>query len=190
MFTDFLFLLSQNISKQVIINYQWITKVIINSCKRKNDLFLLTRNNNDLQLKEHYKRYSKILSQVVRTAKILHHNNQIAQSKNTIKTTWNIIKNETGRNNTVYNNINSRHSDREQNKRVNAEIFNKYFITVAKNISCRIKESNKQNLSYTKDSSYLSQVFNQPFPNLVFQNTSTSETEKIIHSLPWKNSWV
>jgi len=80
---------------------QWITKGIINSCKRKNDLFLLTRNNNDLQLKEHYKKYSKILSQLVRTAKILHHNNQIAQSKNTIKTTWNVIKNETGRNNTV-----------------------------------------------------------------------------------------
>jgi len=102
---------------------QWITKGVINSCKRKNYLFLLTRNNNDLQLKEHYKRYSKVLSQVVRTAKILHHNNQIAQLKNTIETTWNIIKNETVRNNTVYNNINSRLSDREQNEKSQCRNF-------------------------------------------------------------------
>jgi hypothetical protein len=60
---------------------------------------------------------------------------------------------------------------------------------VAENISCKIKESNKHILSYTKDSlSYLSQVFNHPFTNVVFHNTSTGEIEKIIHSLPWKNS--
>ena len=56
-------------------------------------------------------------------------------------------------------------------------------------MSCKIKGSNKQNLSYTKDSlSYLSQVFNYPFTNLIFHNTSTGEIEKIIHSLPGKNS--
>jgi hypothetical protein len=36
--------------------------------------------------------------------------------------------------------------------------------------------------------SYLFQVFNHPFTNIVFPNTSTGEIEKIIHSLPWKNS--
>ena len=88
-------------------NNQWITKGIISSCTRKRDLFLLTRNNIDKQLKEYYKKYCKILSQVVRTAKILHHNNLIIRSNNTIKTTWNIIKNETGGNNTVYNKTNA-----------------------------------------------------------------------------------
>ena len=68
---------------------------------------MLTRRNNDIQLKEYYKRYSKILTQVIRTAKILHHNNQIIYSNNTIKTTWNIIKNETGGNNTKYSNSNN-----------------------------------------------------------------------------------
>jgi hypothetical protein len=40
-------------------------------------------------------------------------------------------------------------------------------------------------LNYTKN---LFQVFNHPFTNIVFHNTSTGEIEKIIHSLPWKNS--
>ena len=50
---------------------QWITKGIINSCKWKKDLYFLTRNNNDIQLKEYYMRYSKILSKVIKTAKML-----------------------------------------------------------------------------------------------------------------------
>jgi hypothetical protein len=33
---------------------QWITKGIINSCKRKKDLYLLTRFNNDEKLKNYY----------------------------------------------------------------------------------------------------------------------------------------
>ena len=36
--------------------------------------------------------------------------------------------------------------------------------------------------------SYLLQIFNHPFTNIAFHNTSTDEVEKIIHSLPWKNS--
>jgi hypothetical protein len=101
---------------------------------------------------------------------------------------WNIIKSETEGNNTKYN-INTLNSDKEYNKSVNAEIFNKHFLTVAENISCKVKGSNKHILSYTKDSlSYLSQALNHPFTNIVFHNTSTGEIEKIIHSLPWKNS--
>ena len=110
---------------------------------------------------------------MVRIAKILHHNKLIIKSNNTIKTTWNIIKNETGGNNTEYNNINALNSGTEQNKNknnsVNAEIFNKHFVMVANNIACEIKGNNKQNFSDTKDPlSYLSQAFNCPFTNLVF----------------------
>jgi len=36
--------------------------------------------------------------------------------------------------------------------------------------------------------SYLLQIFNHPFTNIAFHNTSTGEAEKIIHSLPWRNS--
>jgi len=80
-------------------------------------------------------------------------------------------------------------TDKEYNKSVNAEIFNKYFLMIAENISCKIAGSNKQILNCTKNSlSYLPQVFNLPFTNTVFHNTSTGKTEKTIHSLLWKNS--
>jgi len=72
-------------------NKQWITKGIINSCKWKNELYLVVRSNNDIQLKDYYMRYSKILSKVIKTTKILHHNYLIIHSNNKIKMTWNII---------------------------------------------------------------------------------------------------
>jgi hypothetical protein len=42
--------------------------------------------------------YSKILSKVIKAAKKLHYNKIILNFKNKTKTTWNIVKMETGKN--------------------------------------------------------------------------------------------
>lgn len=97
-------------------------------------------------------RYSKILSKVIRTAKTLHLNNQIIHSNNKIKTTWNIIKRETGRLNIKHDKVNICNTDKKYNESINVEIFNKYFLTVANNISCKIMGSHKQIQSCAKDS--------------------------------------
>ena len=134
-------------------------------------------------------KYSKILSKVIKTAKMFYYNNQITHSTNKIKATWNIIKYETGGNNIKYDKVNIHNTDKEYNKRVNAEPFNKYISTIAESISCKIVGNNKQIINRPKSSlSYLSQIFNLPFTNIVFHNTSTGENEKIIHAFPWKNS--
>ena len=134
-------------------------------------------------------RYSKVLSKAIKTAKTLHYNNQIIHSHNEIKAMWNSIKSETGQNNSKYNKANVYNTDKEYNKSVNEENFNMYFLTTAETIFCKITDNNKQNINSTKYSlSYLSQIFNSPFTNIVFHNTSTGEIEKIIHSFPSKNS--
>jgi len=51
----------------------------------------------------------------------------ITHSTNKIKATWNIIKSETGGNNIKYDKANVYNPDKEYNKSVNAEFFNKYF---------------------------------------------------------------
>jgi hypothetical protein len=57
---------------------------------------------------------------------------------------------------------------------------------IAETIFCKIMSNNKQNISSTKHTlSYLSQIFNLPFTNIVFHNTSTGEIEKIIHFFLW-----
>jgi len=99
------------------------------------------------------------------------------------------MRSETRGNNIKYDKVNIINTNKKYNNNVNAEIFNKYFLTIAKNISCKITRSNKQTISCAKYSlSYLSQVFNFPFNNTVFHNTPMGKIEKIIRYFPWKNA--
>jgi Zn-finger protein len=78
---------------------QWITKGIINSCKRKKDLYLLARSNKDEIIRNYYIKYSKTLTKVIKSAKKLYFNNKISHAHDKVKATWNIIKSKIGINN-------------------------------------------------------------------------------------------
>jgi hypothetical protein len=72
----------------------WITKSIRISCKRKEALYILSKNTQNPNLRSHYKTYSKMLSEVIRTAKKMHYNNLFNRSHNKVKTMWNFVKAE------------------------------------------------------------------------------------------------
>ena len=69
----------------------WITAGRRISCKRTRDLYLLTRNNNAMKLKQYYKLYCKILTNVIKEAQRTNYNEQITNSHNKVNATWNII---------------------------------------------------------------------------------------------------
>ena len=89
-------------------NNSRITPGIKISCKPKRSLYLLTKNSNDDSLKNYYKQYCKILTTVIGETKYCMYNNQLTNSTNKIRTTWNIIKAEMNRSkgplNTITNN--------------------------------------------------------------------------------------
>jgi hypothetical protein len=70
----------------------WITTGIRTTFKHKRDLYLPCRSNNNPLLKNHYKLYCKLLSNVIREAKKCHNNKQIENSKNKMTTTWAITR--------------------------------------------------------------------------------------------------
>ena len=74
----------------------WITPGIITSCKHKRELYkeLKNNNNNNATLASYYRDYTKILSRVIREAKITESDQLILNSHNKLKTTWGIINNE------------------------------------------------------------------------------------------------
>jgi len=73
-----------------------MTKVIKISINHKRDLYPSRRNSSNPKLKEHYKLHCKLLSKVIKEAKILQYNKQISTSYNKTKSTWNIVKSKTG----------------------------------------------------------------------------------------------
>jgi len=69
----------------------WVTPGIITSCKYKRELYKELQINNNATLASYYGNYTKILSIVIRKAKIIEHDKLILNSHNKVKTTWGII---------------------------------------------------------------------------------------------------
>jgi len=73
----------------------WISRGIIISSQHKRDLFVLCRVTKDTKLMKHYKKYTKILSDVVKSAKYKYYNQLLLNANNKSKTALNIIKSVT-----------------------------------------------------------------------------------------------
>jgi hypothetical protein len=78
-------------------NKPWITPRIKISSQHKRELYLLCRSTKDPKLQNYYKRYCRILLDVIKNAKKLYYNNLIINSNNKSKTSWHIIKLETNK---------------------------------------------------------------------------------------------
>jgi hypothetical protein len=153
----------------------WITTGIRTSCKHKRELHLLCKYSNDPLLKNYYKFYCKILLNVIREAKNYYFSKQIENSKNKMKTIWNITRSWTG--------IKTKNEDVHQlNTNGNID-YNFHTIPDSFN-NCFIMGRNhgafKKNNNFVD---YLCLTCNKPFSNIKYQYTSIKETEKIIHSL-------
>jgi hypothetical protein len=72
-----------------------MTKGIKISINHKRELYLSSRNSKNPKHKENYKSYCKLLSKVIKEAKILKYNKQILTSYNKTRAMWNIVKYET-----------------------------------------------------------------------------------------------
>jgi hypothetical protein len=62
------------------------------SSKRKMEIYITNRKSNNSLTKNQYKSYCKILADIIKKAKRFCYDNQISNSSNKIKTTWNIVK--------------------------------------------------------------------------------------------------
>jgi hypothetical protein len=73
-------------------NKIWLTNGIKISCAHKRELYMQSRSTNNPELIGYYRKSCKILSEIIKTAKKHDYNKLIANSKNKVKTTWNIIR--------------------------------------------------------------------------------------------------
>jgi hypothetical protein len=168
-------------------HYSWVTSGIKTSCKRKRELYLKLRQDNDPNLKLYYKKYCKVLATIIKEAKKLYYDNAILKSKNKIKTTWSIVKKETG---------NKNHKNDVQLLKISntiikdkvqiTNIFDEYFSSVAQ--IGDINKDNNESTNNTNPLNYLHNSFNFSFGNIKWHCTSTAEIRKIIKSLKTKSS--
>ena len=171
-------------------NKPWLTSGIKTSCNNKRKLYLLYRESNDPKLKEHYRKYCKLLTKTIILAKKLHYSAMLTNSTNKPKTTWNIIKSITNNhkksNNRLMMEIEGKRTTHHQTI---AEKLNAYYVNVADNITSNIPVKSTVNGLTNEDPLwYLYTAFQQPFPDIKLKHTTTGEIEKIITELKHKNS--
>ena len=108
------------------------------SCKHKTELFIASRNSNNLDFKMYYRRYCKILSVVIKEAKKLNYADKIKKSVNKNKTVWDIVNLETNKtgNAEEINTLKIGGNTINDHQEI-ANAFNKYFLTVAENINMK-----------------------------------------------------
>jgi hypothetical protein len=155
----------------------WMTRGIKTSCQHKRELYLSMKTSNDPNLKSYFKTYSKILSNIIRTAKNCYYNGLILNSNNKIKTYWNIIKMVTGKrvNNTEvqFLNIEGKLTDNHQ---LISDSLNDYFLTIVDKINGNnAKSDHFPEFDIDKHWSYLSLAFSTPLPEIKLKPTSTKE---------------
>jgi hypothetical protein len=114
----------------------WLTTGIKISCANKRKLFLTYRCNNDPGYKSCYKKYCKVLSATIIAAKKKYYDEQILNSSNKTKTTWNIVKTITN-NNRNSNKIVSMNIDNHPNSNpvTIANAFNTISLRLQENLS-------------------------------------------------------
>jgi hypothetical protein len=96
--------------------------------------------NNNATLASHYRKYTQILSRVIRKAKILENDKLIHNSQNKAKTTWGILNKESGRSK-IRSEVQALIMEGEKitDPQIIAETFNDYFVAIAENV----KKTNK-----------------------------------------------
>ena len=172
----------------ILCSKVWLTQGIKISCINKWKLYLTSRNSQDQNKKIHYRRYCKVLRDVIKLAKWKYYNNLLTNSTSKTKTTWNIIN----------ENINKRHRRHDissiningvftQNNQVIADTFNSYFLSVAQHIMANSKNSNSVG-NHHNPLNYLRSTLTQPFPPNKPKFVSPKEIENVVRSLRTKES--
>jgi hypothetical protein len=115
---------------------------------------------------------------------------RISTFKNKIKTTWNIVKSETGRKTDLeeiptisYNGI------RIDDQRTMSSNFNDYFSSRAEKIMCTNITDRITHLDKGDKITNVPQISSLAYPRIKYKNISTQEVGKIIKSLKTKNSY-
>lgn len=162
----------------------WITTGIINSCKTKELLYQICKNepNNEL-IKMEYKNYVKVLDKIINEAKLMYDREQIIKNSNDTKKLWKYVNQKLAKNNRKDGNIIYLYDENKLKIKDSDKIantMNSYFCNIGTKLSNEIQKP--QNKEIKLPSMNKNSIFITP--------TDSFEIASIIHNLKLKNGGV
>ncbi|KAF9799073.1 hypothetical protein SFRURICE_008583 [Spodoptera frugiperda] len=159
----------------------WLTKSIKISCKNKRLLKTLKIKANNPIITNYYRKYEKILKQIITTAKKIQYINKINKSNNKVKTMWSIINERT---NKTFKKERTNLRLQVNNKIISepkqiANIFNNFFTSIGEESQTRTNTP-KYNLSTSENTMFLSPV--DPYEtNLLIKNLKNKTSHEQVN---------
>jgi hypothetical protein len=153
--------------------------------QKERELFLLTTTSNNSAMKQYYKAYCKVLTNVIREAKRMTLNKRISKSNNKKKTARTIINEMLHKQYYTQGiqkiNIEGKYVSTQQNI---ANAFNTYFSTIID----KINKENQENIKYGNHHTYryFDQNVEASYPPLAIKPFSTHEILSVIKSIKTK----
>ena len=159
----------------------WVTKSVLRSINRKNNLFYKYKTNPNDKTREKYTRYKNILTNVLRQAKKQYYAMQFELNKSNMRNTWKIINRTLNRNNKMQKiiKIKSETNNIIEEPQTIAETFNLYFSQIGQKLAETIP---------TTGSKFDNYLGNHNPSTLFFVPTDREEIIGIINKLEGKKS--
>ena len=159
----------------------WISPTLLNSVKKKNNMYKQYLSNRSPNLLTKYKKYKNKLTSILRQAEKDYYSAKIIEAKDNIAKTWKIIGKMTNKN---YNNKNTINKLEVGNIAITdplaiAEKFNDFFVNIGSNLVKQIPQSTK-----TPNDFLMGDYCNSMF----FAPTTAEEILDIIRNLKNSNS--
>ena len=142
--------------KKIKNNYSnkkpWLSSILKQSIKKKNQLFYKIKHNKAYYLEGYYNTYKRILQNSLRRAEKTYYDNVFAENKNNLTKSWKIIK-------TVINKrsmskittkflINNKETD---NKQDISDSFNDFYVNLGSTLAYKLPHTNVDPISFMKN---------------------------------------
>ena len=158
-------------NKNNVARKDWMSKGLIKSCKVKNDLYKLFKQNpNNEIIKNNYLRYKNKLTRLIKTTKNNYHNDLLTKISDDSRKLWNFVNDKIDKkkvNKPIVQIFSSTENKIIKNEKEIADIFNKFFTNVGPDMANNIRQTNE---SYRVDETKTTLM------NSIFL-TPTTETE-------------
>uniref|UniRef100_A0A669B1C7 Reverse transcriptase domain-containing protein n=1 Tax=Oreochromis niloticus TaxID=8128 RepID=A0A669B1C7_ORENI len=169
-------------TKKKKIKSPWLTKGIINACKKKNNLYKQFIKVKTKEVEQRYKAYRNKLTDIIRTSKQLYYRRRLYENKNNIKGTWVVLNNliKQGSSGTSYPEYFFDANGENHNMSNIVDGFNKFFINVGPELAADIPCQKNENISNIKSnpfSLFLSATNEQEVINITLKCKSKSSMD-------------
>lgn len=153
----------------------WLTKGILNACKKKNNLYKQFIKVKTKEVEQRYKMYKNKLTEIIRTSKQMYYRNKLYENKNNIKGTWDILNNliKQGHSEKSYPDYFTDEKGDNYNGINIANGFNNFFVNVgpelAVGIPCHKVEYGNTTIKTNPSSLFLSATDEREVTNIVLK---------------------